>query len=345
MPQKNEVIGLKRVFVLGQVLVLAVAMFGLFWSMALSHKQKIFDDLMAKLSASAQLMADQLKANQVPLAAGSNANGTFIIKQNDGSMVIDRRGDDAEGKKLWDRYRTKLVYEMQKQKRGWIVYPENGPFDVNQQQRFIHYLSIDELNWILAIEAPKPTELQLLAESVRPLSFWVIFAIFLFGATGLWFMTNRYFDLIRRMISDTLEDNFMHLSGEDKTWREPEQATETVEKPSEELPAEQPFEKQIVDIRHDEEKERSVPAVSSIQSVVLDALMQFKKPPVKASAQEQQPAAAAHSSPAQQPEELSYAREPLPPVDGPGAAKDLSIDMGNIKSPVLKKMIRQFREK
>ena len=142
MSQKNNLNRFKEFFILGQIIVLCIAVVVLFCTMALNHRERILRTLMSKLETSAETMASQLKANQVPFSAGASEHGVFIVNQNDGSMVIDRHGDTDAEKTLWERYRTKLIYEMQKQKRGWIVYPDKVSWDWKQQQKIIRYFAV-----------------------------------------------------------------------------------------------------------------------------------------------------------------------------------------------------------
>jgi hypothetical protein len=46
----------------------------------------------------------------------------------------------------------------------------------------------------------------------------MIFFIFILGAAALWLMSLQYFNLIKRQISDSLEDNLLSMSGEEKLW-------------------------------------------------------------------------------------------------------------------------------
>jgi hypothetical protein len=301
---------MKKFFVLGQIAILAVAMGGLFLIMASSQKSRGLDILMSKVDLSAAAMASQLKANQVP-SEGSTERGTFIINQKDGSVVIDRHDDAPAEKQLWESYRTKLIYEMQKQKNGWITYPDRSAWNFNQSQRIIRYLSIDELGWILAIEVAKPTEFQLLMGSIGGASFFGLWLLFGLGAGGLWFLTKQYLDLIKKNMSTELEEKLMNLSGEDKGWVSPQ------------TPAKEVVPEHHV-IRADEREvflEKKPIAEETILSkkvrkvVVPEPISEEFKPVV-----EQKPVQQTSSDP-------------------------LTINVKNIKSPVLKKMLQQFRDR
>ncbi len=208
----------KIFLILAQIGILGLSMVAVFWLMVIGNKERIENDLKTRLDASTQTMAAQLKANQVPFSATSVDPGVFIINQTDGSVVIDRRNDGEAGRKLWEGYKTKIIYEMQKQKRGWVEYPDKNSWNFNEPRRIIRYVSIDELNWILALEDLKPSAIDLIKASVNPATCLTILFIFILGAAALWLLTKHFFDLIKRQISNSLEDNLLSLNGEEKFW-------------------------------------------------------------------------------------------------------------------------------
>jgi hypothetical protein len=218
MIRKNNPNALKIIYTIAQVFVLLVVTGSLIWVSAFSHKEDVLEIFSNRLDTSAETMANQLKSNQVPSSLGPDGQGVFIINQSDGAIVIDKHlGTDSQ-QDQWQRYRSKLIYEMQKQKRGWIVYPEKKPWQVHQMQRVIRYLAIDELGWILAVEAPRPTDFQLLRGAFKRTSFLFLSGLIFFGVMAIWLINERYFYVIWRSITDTVENNFMSLSGEDSIW-------------------------------------------------------------------------------------------------------------------------------
>ena len=312
MGPKNNFIAPKKFFIIAQIIVLFVAMSVLFSVMVLGYKDKVLRIVMSRLDTSAETMVSQLKANQVPFFSGAGGHGVFIINQKDGTMVVERQGDTDIEQKLWERYRTKFIYEMQKQKRGWIVYPDKNILNLNQQQKILRYLSVDELNWILAIEVTRPTELELLQEAISPSSYLLVFLIFIGGSICLWFMTNQYFFMIRRQANDDVENKLMSLSGEDKVW---EKFKPGPALPIEDIPGSIP-----------EPKAKPEEPVQSVDE--RDALFAKKSPVI-------------------QKEDTFKPTEPLerPSEDIPSPEDRSTININNINSPVLRKIIQQFREK
>ena len=313
----------KFIFLGAQMAVLGIAMAALFWLMVSGNKERIVNDLKAKLDASTQAMATQLKANQVPFSASNVEPGVLIINLTDGSIVIDHRDQTPAAQKLWQGYKTKIIYEMQKQKHGWIEYPDKSSWSFNEPRRLIRYISLDELNWILALEDRQPGAWDLLKESVNPSACLTIFFIFIIGSFFLTLITLRYFDLISKQISDTLETDLLSLNGEEKLWG----------KHNREIP-------KMKDMKKDPGFEFSVPKIAVPQQaspVVEDPIMEeiFQKPP------------AAMTAPVPSAQAPLPAREILKATAARGAESNdtASVDVAHIHSPVLKKILQQFRGK
>jgi len=316
MNSKNQLNHKQFIFILAQVAVLGVSLAAIFWLMVLGNKEKIENDLKTKLDASTLAMAAQLKANQVPFSGTSVEPGVFIINQTDGTLVIDRRNGGSGEQRLWEAYKTKIIYEMQKQKRGWIEYPDKSAWGPNEAQRIIRYISIDELNWILAVEDLQPSSLELIKKSVTPSACFMILFIFIIGAGVLWFLTVYYFGLIKRQISASLEDNFLSLSGEEKLWG----------KSHGQIP-------KMNEIDKEGGLEFSTQKTAPPLVVEKDPIMEevFHKPPAAKPAKDNIVVA---------PKEI--------PKAAPARAeenKDMAVDVQHINSPVLKKILQQFREK
>jgi len=309
MNQKNELIRYKLLFILAQIGVLFTVMAAVFWAMMAGNIERMENDLRARLDASTQAMAAQLKANQVPFSASSVEPGVFIINQTDGTVVIDRRNDGQAEQKLWEGYKTKIIYEMQKQKRGWIEYPDKSTWNFNKPQRIVRYVSIDELNWILAVEEMQPSLMGLFKESVNPSACLTVIFIFVLGTGVLWFMTERYFDLIKRQISDSLENNLLSLNGEEKLWSKSHGQIPTV-------------------------------ASSAVEDPIMEEIFQKRPAPKPVS-----PAQEDNVLPIKEAQKNTQKEILKEPPAHPVENKDKAVDVQHINSPVLKKILQQFREK
>jgi len=313
----------KILLILSQIGVLFWAMAAIFWLMVTSNKDRIENDLKTRLDTTTQAMAAQLKANQVPFSPNNVVPGIFIINQTDGTVVVDRRNNKMAGQKIWEEYKTKIIYEMQKQKRGWVEYPDKSTWNFSEPKRIIRYISIDELNWILAIEDLQPSSLDLLKASVNPSICVMIFLIFVMGSGALCLMTLQYFDLIKRQISHNLEDNILSLSGEERLW----------DKSHGPIPKAQ----------EKENEDLELPKIAS-QSTP-DPIMEeiFHKIPVAKPAKTAVPKIVKEKI---KPQEAPVVKEtPVVAKANKTESGDMAVDVQHINSPVLKKMLQQFREK
>jgi len=326
MVPKNNPDHHKTILVLSQISILFLAMAALFWLMVAGNKERIENDLRTRLDAAAGAMAAQLKVNQVPFSATNVEPGVFIVNQTDGTLAVDRRNYGDAGQKLWDGYKTKIIYEMQKQKRGWIEYPDKNSWDFNQPQRIIRYVPIDELNWILALEDKKPSTMDLLKGSVDPSACLAIFVIFILGAVSIWLLNMQYFDLIKRHISRSLEDNLLSLNGEEKLWSKSHGAIPKM---------------------NESQKDQGlgfstakIGAASAGPMPVDDPIMEevFQKAPTTKPIS---PKPDKNEQPKIEiPKEILKA-----PLVRPAEHSDMAVDVQHINSPILKKILKQFREK
>jgi hypothetical protein len=306
----------KFFLIMAQIGVLGLAMSVLFWIMVSGNRERIENDLKTKLDSSTQAMAAQLKANQVPFSASNVEPGVFIINQTDGTVVIDRRNEGDAVQRLWQAYKTKVIYEMQKQKRGWIEYPDKSSWNFNEPQRIIRYISIDELNWILAIEDMQPSTLVLLKESVSPSSCLMIILIFIFGSVAMGLITTRYFDRIKRQISESLENNLLSLNGEEKLWGKSHGQIP----PMDEVQAPRPI------------------APAAVDDPVMEEVFQKPQTVKKVNPQESDIPLPSKKTPKRNPE--SAGTQAMPMEDSVKA-----LDVQHINSPALKKMLQEFRGK
>jgi hypothetical protein len=333
--QKGSLNKNKLILISAQIGILFVAMAALVWLMVLNSRDRTVNELVARLDTSTQAMAAQLKASQVPFSASNVEPGVLIINQADGSVIIDHRNLIEAQQNLWERYKTKIIYEMQKQKRGWIEYPDKSTWALNEPRRIIRYLAIDELNWILAIEEPKPSSWDLFKEAVNPATCLMIFLIFILSSVLLWLLTERYLSVIKRQISDKLEGNLLSLSGEEKLWT----------KSYAQMP-------QVNEGTKESGIEFSIPKVESMPQPASDPILEenFQAPSSasvsnKAIDQSLVEKAKAPITPKETLKTSHQPKEKMKPLVNAAESQDLTIDEQNIKSPVLKKMLQKFREK
>lgn len=218
MGKKFNLFAPKAFFIMAQSLIFVSGLSVMFFVMALGHKKNALDMLSAKLDSTAESIAAELRSNQAPNVPISDEYGVFIVNVSDGTIVIDHRKVLPEEQALWEGYRSKFIYEMQKQKRGWIVYPEETGWGWNQRRKLIRYVPIDEMGWILAVEISKPGGFELLNNVIHASSYGTILLVILSGFSGFWLLTHSYLSRIEKSMSYALENNMLSLNGEEKFW-------------------------------------------------------------------------------------------------------------------------------
>ena len=171
----------------------------------------------------------------------------------------------------------------------------------------------------MAIEVPRPTELELLEEVLSFSSFLAIFLILILGSGTLWFMTNKYFDMIKQQISDTMENNFMSLSGEEKVWEK--------------------FTPPAPSVGQDLAKE-ALGLEPSLPAPAKEAATQVVKP-----IDEREALLVKKPKVALKEEALPKLSEPKGTESEASSLDQLTINVNNVKSPILKRIIQQFRQK
>ena len=171
------------------------------------------------------------------------------------------------------------------------------------------------------MEISRPTEIEVLQEIVQPEVYMTMAFVLFLGMVLSWLMTAGYFHSIRRHTSEAIENNLMSLGGEEKVW---EQFTSK--------PAAVPDDLHVQAIGTG-----SVEAFLPVQNPVPQAQVKtFKEdPPLKTAEVRELPKV-----------EIPKVEMPLePPKNIEPTASDAgkSINLNNISSLALKKMIQQFR--
>lgn len=270
-----------------------------------------------------------------------------VIDQKTGEYIHEqgKRTDDLE--KLWERYRTKLIYEMQKQKRGWIFYPDKESWRVALRQRVIRYVPMDERGWIVALETFKENEWAVWKENLSA-KFNLSLPLVLIGGPMLfWFLTNHAFAAVQRLMKESIERSLMSLSSEDLI--------------SDDLKLGQPLENPLHPGLSIPEKEtfQDNAAAGSVEQAAFDHKMDVKNCKFDGNISKVNEAQAVVHHPERDnpsyppkvmlPENITEKKEA--PKPEPKAEKDteallnnLTVNFDNIKSSVLKNMIKRIRK-
>ena len=150
---------------------------------------------------------DGLKENIVRSVDETYGDLVFIIK-GESSFVIPRNDLEKSDAKIWEKHRTKLVYEMVKQRRGWIFYPDKKKGEFNRKQKVIRYLPIEELDWIVAVEGEKGGVGKMLGPILNVKVVLSLIGVFFVGFLSLRFVTEKIFGRIEKILEDFNEGNY-----------------------------------------------------------------------------------------------------------------------------------------
>ncbi len=271
---------------------------------------------------------------------------TFAVDQNS-AYIFERKELSGEDSDLWKQYYKKLLYQMQKQKRGWISYPLRKPWNIFLNTHIIRYTTMDELGWVVAVEAPQQSEWSLFQRLFSSDILLLLLSLMALGIAFLRIGINLYTKNIKGLLSTSIEEDYLSFENElgslkhdkknarlNKNPKEVIKAypaePEDIKKPSTVIPhitLENPFEAKLTQ-NSALSLNQPTPVIPSIQSNVLKEPAPYPAPktPFKPSAPEL-------TMPQQKPE------APKPPA----SLDKMTIEIEGIKSPILKKLLKQMR--
>jgi len=232
----------------------------------------------------------------------------------------------------------------------------------------IRYLYIEELGWVVGVEAVMGSQLDL----IRDIFDWDVclrlVLVLVLGAFSFRLITNQNFSIMKKIIADSLESSFMNLSN-DEIWggnSSEHKIAEKVEHNASRSPVatDKNLDYRQEDLSHGEimapsmpdleqaspfKKPQEVPSTvkSSEQKALAENLekeKQFSSKPVF-----EKSFGDLESKGIKKVRQNSKKLKTEPPkvevFENEAGFDDLKIDVQGIKSPVLKKMIKELREK
>lgn len=169
-----------------------------------------------QLDKKVAVIANEIEQTQGMLSEEYRLNHhLFVIDQETGKFIYDRNITEG-GNDLWESYKTKLIYKMQKQKRGWIYYPEeNG---LGQGTNVIRFLLVDDLGWIVAVEDYMESDLFKISQVLNiniVLNFIVILFVVFFLVR---IISDKFYELIKKQFSQSSEGDDLNFTNE-KIWK------------------------------------------------------------------------------------------------------------------------------
>ena len=129
----------------------------------------------------------------------------FIIDEQDGSYITPRKDALEETGLFWESFRTKLTYQMQKQKNGTIIYPIKEPKEIFKDSKILHYTTLSDPGWIVITEVRLPSEWDLIRKITTKNDLYNLLLGIFIGLVVLKFVTDSYFVRLESQIADTHE--------------------------------------------------------------------------------------------------------------------------------------------
>ncbi|MBU0468079.1 MAG: hypothetical protein KKD07_00630 [Candidatus Omnitrophica bacterium] len=290
------------------------------------------------LDQAASFIVAQLKTDSTFVPQDINSKYlVFILDKKTGGYILDRKFKDPIQRTLWLSYHKKLIYQMQKQTDGLIFYPKDILNTVLDGTNAIRYFTIEEDGVIIAIETNIESKVSQIKEILQTNTILKLLGITLIGILFLFSFAQRNFITMRTTISENLESSFMNMNNEN-LFSDSNFESNTLQKINsnsplifEKLkPVEEEFLQEKIVVKNKPEiiKEDFI----ADHKLILEKADTNKEPSLKTVKKEGR----AHKT-----------KEPMINESDNKEAyvDDLTIEIEGIKSPLLKKLIKDLREK
>jgi len=280
----------------------------------------------------------------------SDAYYTFVINQRDGSYIYRENNPARINDPLWESYEKKLIYQMQKQEHGIIFYPERREYEIYKTLRGIKYTTLKEKGWIVAVEGYINSDLVQLKGIFGRKYFINICIVFMCGIVVLRLLTLRYHHIMKKVITEHVENNLINFNdiGNNKIIQKT-----TVYDDSWQADKGNGFKPvtntQLFDHNDKGAEDKQTGVISQPADVnPFDDLSVSEKPKVREDENKDDnppPVAASNNNKDEVILEPIYDKiEKTSEEKVDSGLEDLTIDIGEIKSPLLKRMIKEMRE-
>ncbi len=346
MKTVNKLRQIRRFFFITQILVLFFSIFAIILFSAIDYLDYNIKAFISVLDYRLQTLVQYINATgKLPEKSElSNAYYTFIINQRDGSYIYRENNPARINDPLWESYEKKLIYQMQKQEHGIIFYPEKREYEIYKTLRGIKYTTLKEKGWIVAVEGYINSDLMQLKDIFSRKYFINICIVFMCGVVVLRLITLRYHHIMRKVITEHVENNLINFNdiGNNKV------IPKTVYDDSWEADRGDGFKPvaniaqfEKVDKKFENEQDNIIQTTkinpfvddAPVSNNVKDDINKDEHVPIPASNNKDEIISESMVS------EKRSTEEPDNSV-----LEDLTIDISGIKSPLLKKMIKEMRE-
>jgi len=319
---KNDIRSRTITFLAIQSAILGIIMLAFVWLASVLFVKNSIRWQLNKIEQSVFIFAQQaVHDGEVP-KRGDLGEYSFFMLNQDGKYILPRLPRAGDNENLWQEYELKLLYEMQKRRDGWIYYPEREQSVFSEGQYVIRYVYLDRQGWIVAAEGYLPSAWGMLKGFLTPKLFFGLFMIVCLAFSLMLLNAFWHFEKVMKAILRSQENNFIVA---------PTTATKSLPEPGLMRPDERAM------------------AGGSIRSVTDRVLPKAKGPQPKEFLRPEPE----HVS---GPEEV--AAPTVVPAEGGDAEKGLAftprqlddlgaikIDTADIRSPLLKKVIEEMRER
>lgn len=322
-------------------MVLLLGLFLVFTGLlAKGYISKVREESRNRISKAVDLTIDHiLRGEEIPLEL-SDPYVFFTIDQKEGSYILERKDKSELSNLIWEQYRTKLTYQMQRQKRGWITYPQLNAWKYFKRSKLIRYSVIEEKNSIVVFEDIMPSDWELFHDVINKKNVSDLMIVLLIGFMLLKFITDKYFQSLMRHIKDASAGSILDFDhAVSKKILPSEEVKESVKRKPLEIyfdEASNIGEKDTIEISDANDLEKYIDQAPVFKSE--KAKVKKTVPEVKVDEQRHLAAEA---------EESSYGHgsdeEELSSGVGDDSSGQWKVSVKGIKSPVLKRMLKELR--
>ena len=328
------------------------------WHLAGLEHRKQQEDMRKALDQFSRLILQK----RVPIAPLNQNFITYIIDNKHGRLILARGKINYphQQKDLWEYYKTKLIYQMQKEKEGLIQYPKSKALlDSLNGRNIIIFHYLEEFDWIIAAEAHMPHPIKTLKSRLNQKFVLYTIAILAGLALVVIWIVHRNLSVIQRLILDNMDNNFIPVQPKQE-WGEPI-INDSMENQNEEEAVNVTGKENVLSV----EFAQQPVADSDMDEYVFDP---SSDSPIKMTPEDEQdvsernlytklthqdefkPHKAPNSSdnsidPNDQMRETELARNDHGGNKPLEESQDLTLNLHDIKSAVLKKMIKKMRKK
>jgi len=199
----KHLLKIKRTFIGFQIIFLIIVFVISLILIANNYIKSVYENIKEDLNRTTQEVIDYVRENQEVPKKNAVSHVFFILDEKNGSYILERNDKYRADNVLWEQYRLKLTYQMQKQKRGWIFYPTKTSWQYLISNKIMRYSVIEEMGWIVVMEGLLPSERSLLQNVINRNVLKDLFILLIIISVVSKFLTDYYFRKMEDQILDS----------------------------------------------------------------------------------------------------------------------------------------------